>query len=187
MKPIPYSIEDTIHDFFTCHPTVTQQQCDKLAVSLVGGPVSPVPIQGSFSYTVTAGAQQSKIVQFRDVDSDLDTNFLDLARQVHGQVVASYTFHGKIGRLQPLSVYSMEKLPGIPYISAQSRYPKPEGTLLDIGSQHSNTVADYAMYVEPLVPLRTLLILGLASLRHRGRKGNIWPRKIPEPSGGSIS
>lgn len=145
MKPILYSLEDTIESFFACHPTVTQQQCDELAITLVGGPIRPVRIQGSFSYTVTGGAQESKIVQFRDASSDLDTKFLDLARQVHGQIVASYTYHGKIGRLLPLSIYSMEKLPGIPYVSAQSRYSKPAGTLLDRESQHSNTVVDYAM------------------------------------------
>lgn len=159
MEPILYSLENTINNFFTCHPTVTRQQCDELAISLVGGPVSPVPIQGSFSYTVTGGAQQPKIVQFRDANSDLDTKFLDLARMVYGYVVANYTFHGKIGQLLPLSVYSMEKLPGIPYISAQFQYPKPTGALLDIGSQSSNTVVDYAMYVEPLCTIAALLIL----------------------------
>ena len=146
MNPILYSLKDTINDFFASHPPVTQQQCDKLAVSLVGGPVNPVPIQGSFSYTVIAGAQQSKIVQFRDANSDLDTEILDLARQVHGQVVAAYTFHGQIGQSSPLSIYLMEKLPGTPYVSAQSRYCKPAGTSLQKElQQHSKTVVDFAM------------------------------------------
>jgi hypothetical protein len=160
MQPVLYSLEDTIHDFFASHRTVTQQQCDEFAVSLIGGPVNPVRIQGSFSYTVIAGARQSKIVQFRDANSDLDIKVLDLARQVHGQVVADYTFHGKIGQSSPLSVYSMEMLPGVPYVSAQSRYRKPAGTSLEVGSQHSNTVADYAMYVQPVcMLLQALLIL----------------------------
>ncbi len=73
MDPVLYSLEDTINDFFAAHAPVTRQQCDELAVSLVGGPINPVPIQGSFSYTVTAGAQQSKIIQFRDANSNLDT------------------------------------------------------------------------------------------------------------------
>jgi hypothetical protein len=58
MDPVLYSLGDTISDFFASRAPVTQQQCDDLAVSLVGGPVNPVPIQGSFSYTVTAGSQQ---------------------------------------------------------------------------------------------------------------------------------
>lgn len=84
---------------------------------------------------MTAGTDQSKITQFRDEQSDLDTRTLDVARQIHGQIIANCTFHGKIG--ESLSVYSMEKLPGIPYISAT----------LD-GVQRSNTVTDYALYVE---------------------------------------
>uniref|UniRef100_A0A8H7NQ01 Uncharacterized protein n=1 Tax=Bionectria ochroleuca TaxID=29856 RepID=A0A8H7NQ01_BIOOC len=58
MDPVLYSLGDTISDFFASRAPVTQQQCDDLAVSLVGGPVNPVPIQGSSSYTVTAGSQQ---------------------------------------------------------------------------------------------------------------------------------
>lgn len=98
MNVVIYSLQDTINEFFASHASVTQQQCDDLAVSLVGGPVNPVPIQGSFSYTVTAGAQQSKIGQFRDANSDLDTDVLNLARQVYGQVVAAYTSHGEVGQ-----------------------------------------------------------------------------------------
>lgn len=145
MDTVLYSLEDTISDFFASHAPVTQQQCDQLAVSLVGGPVTPVPIQGSFSYTVTAGPHQSKIVQFRDADSDLDIRILDLARQIHGQLVAAYTFHGRVGQASPLAVYSMEKLPGTPYVSAQSRYCKPSGTSLQTNSQHSQTVVDFAL------------------------------------------
>ena len=135
MEPAIYSLGGTINDFFTSHPTVTRQQCDQLALSLASGPVTPVPIQGSFSYTVMAGTDQSKIIQFRDGESDLDTRILDVARQIHRQIIANYTFHGKIG--ESLSVYLMENLPGTPYISAT----------LD-GPQHSNTVTDYALYVE---------------------------------------
>ncbi|KAL3587855.1 hypothetical protein FPOAC2_13754 [Fusarium poae] len=146
MDPVLYSLRDTISDFFASHAPVTQQQCDELAVSLVGGPVNPVPIQGSFSYTVTAGSQQSKIVQFRDANSDLDMQILELARQIHGQLVAAYTFHGQVGQASPLSIYAMEKLPGTPYVSAQSRYCKPIGTSLQANSQHSKTIVDFALY-----------------------------------------
>ncbi|KND87491.1 hypothetical protein TOPH_07899 [Tolypocladium ophioglossoides CBS 100239] len=122
MDPVIYSLDDTINDFFASHAPVTRQECDEIAASLVGRPVNPVLIQGSFSYTVIAGAQQSKIVQFRDANSDLDTQILDLAQRIHGQLVAAYTFHGRVGQSSPLTIYSMEKLPGTPYVSAQSRY-----------------------------------------------------------------
>ncbi|GAB0139111.1 hypothetical protein EsDP_00007326 [Epichloe bromicola] len=146
MDTVLYSLGDTISDFFASHAPVTQQQCDELAVSLAGGPVNPVPIQGSFSYTVTAGPHQSKIVQFRDANSDLDTHILDLARQIHGRLVAAYTFHGQVGQASPLAIYSMEKLPGTPYVLAQSEYCKPNGTSLQASSQHSRTIADFALY-----------------------------------------
>lgn len=145
MEPVLYSLADTISDFFASHAPVTKQQCVDLAISLVGGPVNPVPIQGSFSYTVTAGSQQSKIVQFRDENSVLDTQILNLARQIHGQLVAAYTFHGHVGQAPPLAIYSMEKLPGTPYVSAQSRYYKPVGTSLQANSQHSKTIVDFAL------------------------------------------
>ena len=64
MHPI-YSLDNTINSFFESQSIVTRRQCDELAVSLVGEPVSPAPIQGAFSYTVIAGAKQSRIVQFR--------------------------------------------------------------------------------------------------------------------------
>ncbi|KAF4943268.1 hypothetical protein FGADI_13522 [Fusarium gaditjirri] len=40
----------------------------------------------------------------------------------------------------------MEKLPGTPYISAQSRYCKPIGTSLQANSQHSKAIVDFALY-----------------------------------------
>lgn len=49
MDPVLYSLGDTISGFFASHAPVTQQQCDDLAVSLVGGPVNLVLIQGSFT------------------------------------------------------------------------------------------------------------------------------------------
>jgi hypothetical protein len=64
MHPI-YSLDNTINSFFESQSTVKRRQCDELAVSLVGEPVNPAPIQGAFSYTVIAGAKQARIVQFR--------------------------------------------------------------------------------------------------------------------------
>jgi hypothetical protein len=143
-----YSLDDTIKSFFETQPGVTRQQCDNLAISLVGGPVSPTPIQGAFSYTVIAGVQQAKIVQFRAQSSVLDMKTLSLARAIHGEIVVACAYHGDIGQPSPLSVYEMDRLPGTTYIEARcinghSTEPSPETSL-----QHSNTVEDFARYVE---------------------------------------
>ncbi|KAK8917397.1 hypothetical protein H634G_09028 [Metarhizium anisopliae BRIP 53293] len=146
-KLVVYTLDGAINDFFKSHLTVTRKQCDVLAASIVGEPVEPVPIQGSFSYTVTAGNDQSKIVQFRSPESTLDTNTLDLARNVHGKLVPSPIYHGRIGHLpSQLHVYIMDKIPGSVYVQAQSDYHVPVGTSLEASLQHANTVADIARF-----------------------------------------
>lgn len=144
-KLVVYTLDGAINDFFKSHLNVSRKQCDVLAASIVGEPVEPVPIQGSFSYTVTAGNDQAKIVQFRSPESTLDTNTLDLARNVHGKLVPSPIYHGRIGHLpSQLHVYIMDKIPGNIYVQAQSDYHVPVGTSLKASLQHANTVADIA-------------------------------------------
>lgn len=114
-----YSLDDTINSFFESELTVTRQQCDELAVSLVGEPVNPAPIQGAFSYTVIAGTHQSKVVQFRAQTPILDMETVNLARAIYGQFVPACTYQGTIGQSSPLSVYVIEKCPGSAYIQAR--------------------------------------------------------------------
>ena len=147
MHPI-YSLDHTINSFFKSQSNVTQRQCDELAVSLVGAPVNPAPIQGAFSYTVIAGVKQSKIVQFRAQNSVLDMETLNLARAIHGQLVAACTYHGNIGQSSPLSVYVIEKLPGITYIQARCISGLSAEPSLEAASQQSNTVVGFARYIE---------------------------------------
>jgi hypothetical protein len=111
-----YSLNDTINDFFRTETDTTQEDCDKLAQSLVGGHIQPVPIQGSFSYTVCGGPESSKIVQFRAQKSDLELEILNLSQRIHVQFVANYDYHGTIGSSLPLSVYVMNRIHGITYI-----------------------------------------------------------------------
>jgi hypothetical protein len=146
MYPV-YSLENTINSFFESQPTVTRRQCDELAVSLVGEPIHPAPIQGAFSYTVIAGARQSKIVQFRVQSSVLDMETLSLAQAVHGQFVAGCTYHGNIGQSSPLSVYEMEKLPGTTYIEARCMNGLSAEPSSHEASRQSNTVVSFARYV----------------------------------------
>lgn len=109
-----YTLDGTISEFFATQSSVTREQCDKVASSLVGNPVIPTPIQGCFSYTVTGEAVQSKIIQFRAHTSLLDMSILALARDLHPQFVPSIDFHSTLGEGEalPLSVYVMDKVPG---------------------------------------------------------------------------
>lgn len=114
-----YSLDNQISTFFRTHKSVTREQCDKYAASIAGEPVAPEPIQGMWSYTVTAGPKQSSIVQFRGPSSALDMDLLTLARATHGIIVPNCVCHGTIGQPMPLPVYVMDKLPGVPYIQVQ--------------------------------------------------------------------
>lgn len=116
MSPTPYSLSTSISTFLSTHSSTTRSECDSLAQSLLHSPtISPVPIQGSFSYTVVAS--HSQLAQFRSPTSPLDVEILRLAREIHGRdVVADTTFHGQIGLERPLLVYVIEKLPGVTYL-----------------------------------------------------------------------
>lgn len=135
-----YTLDGAIADFFDEFPETTQQECDERAVELVGGPVHPVLIQGVFSYTVMAGPSQDKIVQFRNPANDLNMDIINLARDVHAELVPTCRADEAIGSL---SVYVMERLPGITYIMA--RFDQ-EGTTSEIFQQRQNTIQDFARY-----------------------------------------
>jgi hypothetical protein len=144
MTAIPCSADGAIAEFFAAHSSVTREQCEAYALSLAGGPVTPVALQGSFSYTVVAGNKQSRIIQFRARDSDLDRAVLDLAQRVHNEFVPSYTYHGLFCELLP--VYGMDKVTGTPYV-----HVKPSDLSSETGPWHSKTVGDFARYVLILV------------------------------------
>lgn len=50
-----YSLDHSADEFFTSQSSVTRQECDDMAINLLGEPINPTPILGTFSYTVTAG------------------------------------------------------------------------------------------------------------------------------------
>lgn len=113
-----YSLDGTIASFFD-KVSPNRQQCDDLASSLVRGPVVPVSIQGSFSYTVsTQRDKDQKIVQFRVSHSALDVDIIQLAQRIHGDIVPSTRYYGEIGNgpTAPVKVYVIEKLPGVTFI-----------------------------------------------------------------------
>lgn len=116
MSPTPYSLSTSISTFLSTHSSTTRSECDSLAQSLLHSPtISPVPIQGSFSYTVAASPSQ--LAQFRSPDSPLDVEVLRRAREIYGgDVVAKTEFWGNFGGL---GVYVIEKLQGVTYLEYQ--------------------------------------------------------------------
>lgn len=149
---VVYNIANAISSFFTSHTTATRQQCDAFASSLAGSPASPVPIQGTFSYTVTAGTENGKLFQFRVQESSLDMEIMSLARATHPQFVAGCKYHGTISQPRPLHVYEMDNLPGTPYIIARDpSVAQPPDAVL----RQRNTVKGLARYVRVhiIIPL----------------------------------
>ncbi|KAF2794060.1 hypothetical protein K505DRAFT_242956 [Melanomma pulvis-pyrius CBS 109.77] len=146
--PQIYALDNRINEFFETQSSITRQQCDNMAISLAGGPISPVPIQGAFSYTVTAGAAQSKIVQFRTHTSLLDMNTLTVARKIHPDFVPATTFYGTLGESEAssLSVYGMEKISGTTYIEARFYDESTAEAQLEAELLRLTTVRDFARF-----------------------------------------
>jgi hypothetical protein len=128
-----YSLEDTINQFFSGR-AVTRDECDQTATELANEAVKPVPLQGAFSYTVATG---KLLVQFRDPQSLLDTRTIDLAREIYGNIVPACVNRGVIGPSPSLTIYVMDKVPGITYIEAPS-------AALHCPSWQEQTVSDFA-------------------------------------------
>lgn len=126
--------------------------------------LSLVATQGTFSYTVAVGDDQSKISQFRVADSDLDRTILDLARRIHGQLVPSHTFYGTFYDRPP--AYGIDMVSGTPYVNV-----KLTDLLSNTRLQHHITVEDFARCL-CRVPPRALLIPWLGSLQHLGMGGS---------------
>lgn len=144
-----YSLEDTINEFFYGR-TVTQDQCDQTATELTGQVVEPVQLQGAFSYTLAAGEQL--LVQFRGLDSLLDTKVVDLAREIYGDIVPACVNRGVIGPPPSLTVCLMDKVPGITYIEVPLKK-------IRCISWQEQTLSDFARYFALLVCCRTSIDL----------------------------
>jgi hypothetical protein len=85
-----------ISNFFSSNNSVTREQCDKLAVELLGGPIFPTAIQGGTSYTVQRN-QFHQVIQFRALD--LDIIRLGLIQRVYDKFVPRCLYHGLLGTL----------------------------------------------------------------------------------------
>ncbi|KAF2753266.1 hypothetical protein EJ05DRAFT_514765 [Pseudovirgaria hyperparasitica] len=139
-----YSLDNAIAKFFHELRGVNRQQCEELALSLVGPPLQPCRIQGAFSYTIRAGPGLAKIIQFRS--EYLDMHVLECARLTFGTLVAACVHHGHIGNPSRLGVYVMDNLPGVTYIEARMAFPSLNGMSKEMCIWQNNVVVDLARF-----------------------------------------
>lgn len=139
-----YTLDNAITKFFAQFQGIDRQQCDELALSLVGPPLHPCQIQGAFSYTLYGGRGQAQVVQFRS--EHLDMEVVDLARSIFGGLVATCVHHGHVGSPSRLGVYVMENLPGVTYIEARMAFRSLTELSEEMRLWQRNVVADLARH-----------------------------------------
>ena len=105
--------------FFNGRRSPSQSRCDEIAQSLSEAlTVTPVESPGSMSYTVIcSGCREPKdlVVSFREPEALLDVEVVNLAKEIHGDLVPESTYRGGVeGADPPLFIYSM------PYIRGSS-------------------------------------------------------------------
>lgn len=138
-----YNIDDSIAFFFESSTSVSRHQCDDFVMSRFKTLAQPVQVQGVWSYTVTAGNDNSKIIQFREEGSPLESAKMDLVKQAASGFVADILYHGTIGEQRPLHIYEMNKLPGEVYmIATDHSITQPD----DAKVRQRNTIQDLARY-----------------------------------------
>ncbi|KAK4222311.1 hypothetical protein QBC38DRAFT_504140 [Podospora fimiseda] len=124
-----YSLNDEIDQFFL-KTSATRQECDKTAIELVGGTITPAAVQGVCSYTVYAGPRDEYVVQFRVQSLQLPMETAGLAKRVFGDFAPDVTFKGKIGdeteEQEPLFVYVMNRMQGISHLDFILAHNEPE-------------------------------------------------------------
>ncbi|ETR96667.1 hypothetical protein M419DRAFT_51959, partial [Trichoderma reesei RUT C-30] len=119
-----YTLDSAIESFFSEEGTsASRAECDAFARRRYGAAALLVAVQGSSSYTVIAGSESDKIIQFRKSGSPLTESMLKLAKAVHGDLVPSCLHLGWIGdpNGSRLYIYEMNRLPRGNYITARSR------------------------------------------------------------------
>jgi hypothetical protein len=128
-----------IQRFFEESSPIPRKACDEAAAAIHGvGTVKPVDLQGADSYTVCVHDGTSEfVVQFREPNRPLDIDVQDAARETYGPLVPRCQYLE--GRLDPLHVYTMEKISGESFLLSRTPLHRPENlTLL------SQTVKDFA-------------------------------------------
>ncbi|KAF1976062.1 hypothetical protein BU23DRAFT_457171 [Bimuria novae-zelandiae CBS 107.79] len=119
MPNVVYTLNNAIDTFFSeAGASSSKIECDDFVRQKYEGQILPVNIQGLTSYTVIAGPKGNKIIQFREQAALLDMNMLELAKDIHGEVVPSCSELGWVGDPSgsPLAIYEMDMLRGENYV-----------------------------------------------------------------------
>jgi hypothetical protein len=151
MPQLIYALDSAIDSFFAeAGSASSREECDQFASQQFGGTIQPVSIQGLSSYTVIAGSDSDKIIQFREQAALLDMKMLAIAKHVHKDLVPDCSAVGWIGKnnSQPLAIYEMNRLPGENYITIRASLTS---------DQQRNTIYSLAKYG---ILYRCLLLLG---------------------------
>jgi hypothetical protein len=128
-------------DAFFSDKSTTQTECDWFAEKNVGGPLEPVSLPGSFSYTVIARTGEGKVVvQFRDKSAPLPDPNAPVFQQFDIAHHGLFPPHQRLGTVGELEVYSMPKLRGDAYSTAFNHFT--EGP-----HKQMKLVGDLARYV----------------------------------------
>lgn len=125
--------------FFERNNPITQQQCDELAESITNKAVSPTPVQGGSSYTVTTG---TCIVQFRDQDSPFDLELFHYIEQAYRGFTPRHEGFGELGNVH---VYRMTNMGGVSMYLARDALYRNDFDLL------GSTVQSFARCVDTAV------------------------------------
>ena len=99
-----------ISNFFKRHVLITNDNCNRVAATILGCPISPTSVQGGGSYTVAAveSHQALEVVQFRS--EPLDMGLIELARQSYGDFVPKCKHHRMMS--EDLCVYVWDLVSG---------------------------------------------------------------------------
>jgi hypothetical protein len=76
-------------------------------ISLGGGEVVPVTVQGNCSYSVYAGPESEFVIQFRLKSLIIRSDIVTLAREIYGSLVPNASFHGQLGEMAKNPYLSM--------------------------------------------------------------------------------
>lgn len=131
-----------ISQFFERHAPTTRDDCNRLAADILGSSVTPTPVQGTTSYTVSAigSDQATKVVQFRS--KMLDMELIGLARQSYGDFVPKCKTHSTM--LGDVYVYVWDLVPGTAFCRVRRQFMTLDS---EMEQRLFQTVSDFARSV----------------------------------------
>jgi hypothetical protein len=132
--------EYQIAKFFEKNKPITQEKCQDTAAQIAGGSIVPTSVQGMTSYTVIAGNDSRKVLQFRAPGASLDMKIMARARDTYKDFVPTCEQRGCLGGL---SVYEMDAVEGVAFSIAQRNLCATKNYKL-----LERTVHDLAKYVQ---------------------------------------